>query len=38
MRGDLRGAGEKHSDSECKKCALCQGPAREELNNLVHFV
>jgi hypothetical protein len=38
MRRDLRSAGEKHSDSECKKCALSQGPACEELNNLVHFV
>jgi len=38
MRCDLRGAGEKHSHSECKKCALGERPAHEKLDNLIHLI
>lgn len=38
MRGNLCSAGNKHRDGECKKCSLCQGPACEELYNLIHWV
>jgi hypothetical protein len=36
VRGNLRGAGDEHRNGECKKGSLCEGPACEELNYLVH--
>ena len=38
MRRDLSGAGDEHCDCKCKKGSLCQGPAGEELYNLVHWL